>query len=144
MDIEDLTGTDDDEEDVQVGNTNPPARLAAGPAKKPPASLGAMKNDAAEVDNAAVVAKAKVVRMRARAKKSIDSTTDYDDMPDDEKADHNKNMKAISYYSKHIRKGTCEEVTDMIPDDDDGNDDWDKGQSQDMHQQILNSRAYEF
>lgn len=63
------------------------------------------------------------------------------ELDDKEKKKHESNMKALKWYSKNIRDNTCDEVTSML---DGGDDDWMPGQSQDMHQQVLNTRAYQY
>ena len=49
-------------------------------------------------------------------------------------------MKALTYYLKVIQENACKEVTGMFVD---GEDNWEPGQSQSMHQQVMNTRVYE-
>ena len=58
-----------------------------------------------------------------------------------EKKKYDQSMKALKYCSKHISEDKCNEVTGMLVG---SNDNWEVGQSQEMHQQILNSPAYEY
>jgi hypothetical protein len=83
----------------------------------------------------------KVIRLRNACKKSISYDTDYDELEESEKKKQGQQMKALKYYSKAIRENACEEVTGMLVD---GEDDWEPGQSQSMHQQVMNTRAYEY
>ena len=79
--------------------------------------------------------------MRRQAKKQINFDKDVYDLDDKEKKKHESNMKALKWYSKNIRDNTCHELTSML---DGGDDDWMPGQNQEMHQQVLNTRAYQY
>ena len=68
-------------------------------------------------------------------KKYLDKTTKS------EKKKHGQRTKALKYYNKNIAEDKCDEVNVMLVD---GDDDWEVVQSQEMHQQILNSCAYEY
>ena len=50
-------------------------------------------------------------------------------------------MRAITWYSKTIREERCDDATGMLID---GDEEWDQGHSQDMHQQIMNTQAFEY
>ena len=88
-------------------------------------------------------ATAKVMRLRRVLRKSIDKSVDYDDLVEGEKKKHDERMKANKYYSKHIKdgEGACEEITGLFDNDE---EEWEKGESQGMHQQIMNTRAYKY
>ena len=54
---------------------------------------------------------------------------------------HNRMMKAVKYYTKNISAGSCNNVTGILLG---GDDAWMPGQSQDMHDQVMNTEAYEY
>ena len=88
-------------------------------------------------------ATAKVMRMRNVLRKSIDKGVDYDDLDEENQRKHDERMKANKFYTKHIKdgEGACEEVAGLF---DDNEEEWEKGESQGMHQQIMNTRAYKY
>ena len=87
------------------------------------------------------VSRTKVGRMRERAKSQIDFEKDVDELASAEKKKQNKQMEAVRFYNKNIRDDTCDDVTGMLMG---GDDDWMQGQSQEMHQQVINTRAYKY
>ena len=50
-------------------------------------------------------------------------------------------QKAVKYYMKNISAGSCNNVTGILLG---GDDDWMPGQSQDMHDQVMNIEAYKY
>lgn len=87
------------------------------------------------------VSRTKVERMRECAKSKIDFEKDVDELASAEKKKQNRQMEAVRFYSKNIRDDTCDDVTGMLMG---GDDDWMQGQSQEMHQQVINTRAYKY
>ena len=57
------------------------------------------------------------------------------------KKKQNRHIKAMRFYNKNICDDTCDDVTGMLIG---GDDDWMQGQSQEMHQQVINTRTYEY
>ena len=78
--------------------------------------------------------------MRNACKKTISYDTDYNEVEESEKKKQGQQMKTLKYYSKATRNNACEEVTGMLVN---GEDNWEPGQSQSMHQQVMNTRVYE-
>ena len=84
---------------------------------------------------------AKVRRLREKAQEKISYDKDFDKMSKKDKKSHKMAIKLLWYYTKSILEGKCGEVTGMLLD---GDEDWPPGMSQNMHNQIMNSRAYKF
>jgi hypothetical protein len=108
----------------------PVAKSDEKPAAMPAASIPNVK-----------LSKSNVKRLSSVCKEEIKYKKDSDKMTKAEKKKHDQSMKALKYYNKHTTEDKCDEVTGMLID---GDEDWEVGQSQEMHQQILNSRAYEY
>ena len=83
----------------------------------------------------------KVKRLRKACQDQIDFETDFDDLDKKEKKQQERHMKAMRWYGRALKENSCKEVTGMLVD---GEEEWERGQSQDMHQQIINTRAYEY
>ena len=84
---------------------------------------------------------AKVRRLRAKVLEKINYHKDFDKMNKKEKKTHRMLMKSLRYYNENISDGKCGEVTGMLLGGDEG---WAPGTSQDMHDQVINSRSYEY
>jgi hypothetical protein len=148
--ITELMDSDDSDMEIWHGTSNNPpaqqyAEIVSGQSKLSAATVAVpTKPTYAEVAKQSAIdssSKDKLERMRRQAKKQINFDKDMDELDDKEKKKHESNMKALKWYSKNIRDNTCDEVTSML---DGGDDDWMPGQSQDMHQQVLNTRAYQY
>ena len=85
----------------------------------------------------------KVMCLRRVLWKYTDKSVDYNDLVEGENKKHDERMKANKYYTKYIKdgEGACEEITGLF---DDNKEEWEKGESQGMHQQIMNTRAYKY
>ena len=79
--------------------------------------------------------------MRNCFKWSINFSKVFDDLDEEDKKMQRKSTRAITWYSKTIRKERCDDVTGMLID---GDEEWGQGHSQDMHQQIMNTQAFEY
>ena len=121
-------GDDDDDEVVVVED------------RKPAAKSSPKKRAAEESPTPVDTSKGKVQRMKRQCQKKVRYDVDIDDLAPDEKAEQKKQTKALRYYSKSIREGTCGDIVDMV---DDGEDEWSAGESQEMHQKFVNIRGYD-
>ena len=83
----------------------------------------------------------KVKRLRRASQKAINFEKDFDDLSKKEKREQERHMKALAWYGKAIKENNCKQVTGMLVD---GEEEWEAGESQDMHQQVVNTRAYEY
>ena len=85
----------------------------------------------------------KVMRLRRILWKSIDKSVDYNDLVEGKNKEHDEHMKANKYYTKYTKdgEGVCEEITGLF---DDNEEECERGESQGMHQQIMNTRAYKY
>ena len=116
-------------------------QLVAKPAAKKSASKSAMKPSNKKSAAKKESSLEKVERMRNCCKQSINFSKDFDDLDEEEKKKQRKSMRAITWYSKTIREERCDDVTGMLIDRD---EELDQGHSQGMHQQIMNTQAYEY
>ena len=87
------------------------------------------------------VSRKKVIRLRNACKNSISYDKDYDKLEDSEKKRGATDKGVENYSLKAIRENAWEEVIGILVDGEDG---WEPGRSQSMHQKVMNTRAYEY
>ena len=79
--------------------------------------------------------------MRARAKEGINFDKDCDALPTPKKTNQQRNMQAVQAYTANIRRGTYEDIADLVDMEEGG--DWEQGQSQEKHDMFMNVRGYD-
>jgi hypothetical protein len=139
--VQDLDGSGDE---VVVIVPNPPEVVVIVPT--PPAKLVATSTPKSAAKSApeptynAQTSRDKVERLQKRCKGNLNHATAFADLTADQQSKQMENMQASKFLSKSMREGTCNDVVDILHG---GEEEWEVGQSQAMHQQIMKLRAYE-